>query len=115
MTTFDSYIDNKFGKDLKDIEQQDISKSHINELLGQYKEIVFTNIIQQFGLGTIFDIYKRGGNVTTLHNAEKLDYDLFQSKEDEERFKQNYSQDLRKELYEKDFKNNRKKLSRRMM
>lgn len=106
MTSFTEYIDDKYGNDLKDIQNENLSTSNINELLNQYKEVVLTNIIQQFGLGSIFDIYKRGGNVTTMHNAEKY---VFANAEDERRFMQNYSQDLRKELYEKDFKQNRKK------
>jgi len=106
MTTFTEYIDVKYGNDLQDIQNEKINPSHINELLNQYKEVVLTNIIQQFGLGPIFDLYKRGGNVTTMHNAEKY---IFANAEDERRYMQNYSQDLRKELYEKDFKQNRKK------
>lgn len=106
MVTFTEYIDEKYGNDLKDIQNEKVNTSHVNELLNQYKEIVLTNIIQQFELGPIFDIYKRGGNVTTMHNAEKY---IFANIEDERRFMQNYSQNLRKELYEKDFKQNRKK------
>lgn len=104
MLTFEQYIDERFEKDLKDIPNK-IDNNHTRELLNQYKEVVLTNIIQQFGLGQIFDLYKRGGNVTTLYNAER---GVFANEEDQQRFNKNYSQQLRKELYEKDFKKNRK-------
>lgn len=103
MTSFAHFIDEKYGSDLKELPQQ-LNHNHMSELLNQYKEIVCTNLIQQFGLGPIFDIYKRGGNVTTLHNAE---HGVFANEADEQRFMKNYSQELRKELYEKDFLKNR--------
>jgi len=106
MHSFGTFVDEKFGDELEGISNSGLHSNHINELLNQYKEIVFTNIIQQFGLGPIFDLYKRGGNVTTLNNAER---GVFANDEDERRFMQNYSQDLRKDLYEKDFNKNRKK------
>ncbi|MCJ1909980.1 hypothetical protein [Planococcus ruber] len=103
---FTDYLDDKYGNDLKDIQSGKLTSSHIDNLLKQYKEIVLINLIQQFQLGPIFDAYQRGGNVTTLHNAEKY---VFANSQDEQRFMQNYSQDLRKDLYESGFKQNRKK------
>lgn len=106
MASFTDYLDDKYGNDLSDIQNVNLASSHIDDLLKQYKEIVLTNLIQQFQLGPIFDTYKKGGNVTTLHNAEKY---VFANLQDEQRFMQNYSQELRKELYESNFPQNRKK------
>lgn len=105
MQTFEQYLGSKTDNGFEEIPKK-INNENTNELLAQYKEIVLTNIIQQFGLGSIFDLYKRGGNVTTLHNAEK---GVFANGDDQKRFEQNYSQDVRKDLYEKDFSKNRKK------
>jgi len=107
MHSFNTFIDEKYGKELEEINQASLDTDHINELLNQYKEVILTNIIEQFGLSSIFDIYKRGGNVTTLNNAEQ---GVFANNNDEHRYKQDYSQDLRKQLYEKDFKKNRKQI-----
>jgi hypothetical protein len=89
--------------DMKEIIQSEdtLQKSHIQELLSKYKEITLTSIITQFGLGPIFDSYKTGGNVTTLHNAEK---GVFSNRADENR----YTQVFDRGNYEKDFPKKRK-------
>ncbi|OUS68702.1 hypothetical protein B1748_33145 [Paenibacillus sp. MY03] len=104
MSSFAEFIDVKYGSDLNIINQNN-DQNYIRELLIQYKDVVLTNIIQQFGLGPIFDIYKRGGNVTTLHNANSA---VFANEVDEQRFTKNYSQEMRKKVYEQDFPKNRK-------
>ncbi|MFP8782594.1 hypothetical protein [Planococcus plakortidis] len=106
MASFTDYLDIKYGNDLTDIQNGKLTSTHVDDLLNQYKDIVLVNLIQQFQLGPIFDAYKSGGNVTTLHNAEKY---VFANAQDEERFMQNYSQELRRDLYESGFKQNRKK------
>lgn len=106
MASFTDFLDDKYGNNLNDIQNGKLEVSHIDGLLSQYKEVVLLNLIQQFQLGPIFDMYQRGGNVTTLNNAEKY---VFANSQDEQRFMQNYSQELRKDLYETGFKQNRKK------
>src|SRR4051794_37328564 len=76
-----------------------------SELLEQYKEIIITTLIQQFGLGKLLKL-KDGGNVTTLHNAR---LDTFANEEDKKRFNTPYNKETRKQIYEKDFAQNRKK------
>ncbi|MNW41844.1 hypothetical protein D3C74_189980 [compost metagenome] len=89
--------------DLKEIilNEGTLQNSHIKKLLLQYKETVLTTIISQFGLGPIFDSYKNGGNVTTLHNAEK---GIFANKADEDQ----YTEAFDRGNYEKDFPKKRK-------
>lgn len=100
MITFDEYLDKEVGEFSEKLEI-----NHTQELLMQYKEVVLTNIIKEFGLSQFFNMYKRGGNVTTLHNAQN---GIYANSEDERRFEQSYSQDLRKHLYEEGFKQDRK-------
>lgn len=106
MDTFVNFVDKKIGDDLAVVEEH-FEENHIKALFAQYKELTVSSIIQQFGLGRIFDIYKKGGNLTTLNNAQR---GVFANEEDESRFNKNYSQSMRKEVYEKDFAKNRKKI-----
>lgn len=83
-----------------------LEESHLQILMKQYKEIAITKVIQEFGLGPFLNDYKKGGNITTLHNARN---DTFTDEEMETQFKRKYSQETRKEIYEKDFPKMRKK------
>lgn len=106
MASFTDYLDIKYGNDFTDIQNGKLTSANMNDLLNQYKDIVLVNLIQQFQLGPIFDAYKSGGNVTTLHSAQNY---VYANSQDKQRFEKNYSQELRKDLYESDFKQNRKK------
>lgn len=52
-----------------------------NKLLEEYKEIAINQVIQNFGLDKILNIYKDGGNVTTLHNFKNAVFSDDESKE----------------------------------
>ena len=58
-----------------------------NKLLDEYKEIVITQIINQFGIGQLIDGYKDGGNVSTEHNAKK---GIFADEETKARYTREY-------------------------
>ncbi|GAB2494234.1 hypothetical protein GCM10008929_16970 [Alkalibacterium psychrotolerans] len=58
------------------------------DLLDQIGDEIQNNIITQFGLSHIYDDYKKGGVVDTVHNARQ---DIFTSAEREERFKEGYN------------------------
>ncbi|TCI39062.1 MULTISPECIES: hypothetical protein [unclassified Exiguobacterium] len=100
---FSESLHSNFEIDLN--ETSGLKESHIKILLEQYKEIAITKVIQEFGLSPFIDDYKRGGNVTTLHNANAgvfLDDDL------KEQYSRDYSKKTRQDIYEKDFKKMRK-------
>ncbi|MDN3956165.1 hypothetical protein [Sporolactobacillus laevolacticus] len=103
MITLTDYLETQYMDALNKLPEE--SPKITSELLEQYKEIVTTTLLQQFGLGKLVK-FKDGGNVTTLHNARR---DTFANEEDERRFKNPYNKDTRKQIYEKDFKQNRKK------
>lgn len=70
------------------------------------KEILIT-IISQFGLSNVYDTFQNGGNVTTLHNAQKEVFEE-QNQELKKQYNTEYNKDTRKKIYEKDFSNKRK-------
>lgn len=59
---------------------KDVNES-TNKLLEEYKEIAINQVIQNFGLDKILNIYKDGGNVTTLHNFKNAVFSDDESKE----------------------------------
>ncbi|RIJ63762.1 hypothetical protein [Rummeliibacillus sp. POC4] len=103
MVTFTDYLESQYMEALNALPEE--SPKMTAELLEQYKEIVITTMLQQFGLRNLVDL-KDGGNVTTLHNARN---NVFANQEDERRFKNPYNKETRKNIYEKDFSKNRKK------
>ncbi len=62
---------------------KDVNES-TNKLLEEYKEIAINQVIQNFGLDKILNIYKDGGNVTTFHNYQNR---VFSDKESYEKYK----------------------------
>lgn len=101
---FQASLQANYGVDVKDAPKMD--DSHLKILLEQYKEIAITKVIQEFGLGPFLNDYRAGGNVTTLHNARA---GVFAEDETKQRFERDYSQETRKDLYEKDFPTMRKR------
>jgi hypothetical protein len=103
LTTLADYLETQYMDALNKLPKE--SPKITSELLEQYKEIVTKTLIQQFGLGSLVQL-KDGGNVTTLHNARLGTY---ANDEDKRRFETPYTQEVRKQIYEKDFGKNRKK------
>ncbi|KAB2865576.1 MAG: hypothetical protein F9K39_01250 [Exiguobacterium chiriqhucha] len=101
---FSESLQTNFDIDLN--QSPKLEESHLQILMKQYKEIAFTKVIQEFGLGPFLNDYKKGGNVTTLHNAQE---GVFADQEVEARFSRGYSQEVREEMYEKDFAKMRKR------
>lgn len=89
--------------ELKEItlSKQTLEINHVLELLAKYKETTLNTLISQFGLGPLFDSYRNGGNVTTLHNAGK---GIFADEATSER----YTEAFDRKNYEKDFPKKRK-------
>lgn len=95
-----------FGKfvDLNYIEGTDLFKykditNTSNKILEEYKEIIITQIINQFGLSKILQLYKNGGNVTTLNNANN---NTFAKQKDELRFNKKFDRkDYETNVYDK--------------
>ncbi|MFE6170483.1 hypothetical protein ACFVP8_21810 [Viridibacillus arvi] len=103
MGTLTDYLETEY---LDALSKLPVESSKItSELLEQYKEIINTTLIQQFGLGKLVQ-FKDGGNVTTLHNAR---LDTFANGEDKGRFNTPYDKKTRTQIYEKDFKQDRKR------
>ncbi|MFP9128861.1 hypothetical protein [Niallia sp. BSM11] len=103
MVSLSDYLENQYMSTLNQLTEE--SPRITSELLEQYKEIIITTLIQQFGLDKL-QKFKDGGNVTTLHNAR---LGTFANVEDEKRFNTSYNKKTRKQIYEKDFALNRKK------
>ncbi|MEK4918397.1 hypothetical protein NSU06_01310 [Staphylococcus sp. FSL W8-1270] len=78
-----------------------------NKLLEEYKEIAINQVIQNFGLDKILNIYKDGGNVTTVHNAEKGIYTNKKVKEKFDDLKQYNRSDYSNNIYSYDEKGNK--------
>ena len=107
MYTFDTYLEQQYGEAIGTIAENEVKPSHLKSLLEEYKEVVVTTIIKDFGIGPFLDDYKKGGNVVTLLNARN---NVFEADENlRDRFNKDYSQTVRKELYEKGFKQKRKR------
>lgn len=60
----------------------------ISELVSDIQEEIKTNIITEFGLSQIYDNYKDGGMMTTVHNARQ---GIFAEEEDRERFERTFN------------------------
>lgn len=103
ITKYSNLIDNDFKEIL--LKKEPIEEPVMDSLFEVCKKEIATQIISQFGLSQIYDNYKDGGNVTTMHNAKK---GIYSDEEIKERFEKKYDQNLRKELYENDFKKMRK-------
>lgn len=103
ITKYSNLIDNDFKELL--FKKEPIEDTVVDSLFEVCKKEITIQIISQFGLSQIYDNYKDGGNVTTMHNAKN---GVYSDEEIKERFEKKYDQNLRKELYEKDFKKMRK-------
>ena len=95
MTDFSTFLKEEHAEFLV-VKDNRLKPSHLEALLAEYKEIAIRNLIDQFGVGTFINVYKEGGNVTTLHNARN---DVFATNDDEDRFTYQYN---RKEKRTKD-------------
>ncbi|EEL47030.1 ECF transporter S component [Bacillus cereus] len=84
------------------IDTYKVEQGHIEKLVEEYKGVMLTTIINQFGLGPYLDSFKNGGNVTTLHNAQN---DVFSNEADAGRYKESFN----RKNYEKDFPQKRKR------
>lgn len=103
---YSNIIDENF-KDFCTIEKT-MDEQTIDEFLGICKDEVSRNILVEFGLSQFYDNFKDGGNVATIHNAEKS---IFPNEEIEMRYKQSYKDaerhyrdkipDTRKESFKK--------------
>lgn len=83
---FGKFIDINYIDGTELFKYKDITNTS-NKLLDEYKEIIVNQIIQQFGLSKILKLYKDGGNVTTLNNANNNTY---AQKADESRFNKKF-------------------------
>ena len=68
--SFEKFLDLNYLTEDSLFKIKDVNES-TNKLLEEYKEIAVNQVIQNFGLDKILNIYKDGGNVTTVHNAGK--------------------------------------------
>lgn len=85
---------------------KDVNES-TNKLLEEYKEIAINQVIQNFGLDKILNIYKDGGNVTTVHNAKKGIYTNKKIKEKFDDLKQYNRDDYSNNIYSYDKEGNK--------
>lgn len=83
---FGNFIDINYIDGTELFKYKDITNTS-NRLLDEYKEIIVNQIIQQFGLSKILKLYKDGGNVTTLNNANN---NVYANKNDEVRFNKKF-------------------------
>lgn len=60
---------------------------NISELINQTNQEIKTTLLTQFGLSKIFDSYQKGGDVTTIHNAEQ---NVFANAEDARRYNKSF-------------------------
>lgn len=81
--SFDRFIDLNYLTETSLFKIKDVNES-TNKLLEEYKEIAINQVIQNFGLDKILNIYKAGGNVTTFHNYKNR---VFSDKESQEKYK----------------------------
>ena len=65
--SFDRFLDLNYLVEADVFKIKDIDES-ASKLLEEYKKIAINQIIQNFGLEKVLNIYKAGGNVTTLNN-----------------------------------------------
>lgn len=86
--SFDRFVDLNYlkGTEIFKSEEEKI-KEVSNKLLDEYKEIVLTQIINQFGIGQLIGGYKDGGNVSTEYNAKK---GIFADEETKARYTREY-------------------------
>lgn len=68
--SFDRFLDLNYLDEADVFKIKDIDES-TSKLLEEYKKIAINQIVQNFGLEKILNIYQDGGNVTTVLNAEK--------------------------------------------
>lgn len=80
--SFDRFLDLNYLTESSLFKIKDINES-TNKLLEEYKEIAINQVIQNFGLDKILNIYKDGGNVTTFHNYKNK---IFSDKESKEKY-----------------------------
>lgn len=99
MKKFDLFLEDEFVEYFQ-IKESHVSEIQLRDLLNEYKEIILQNIINQFGLGSLIDVYKEGGNVTTLHNAKN---NVFANDNDKDRFTYQYdrSEQRTRNMYDK--------------
>lgn len=71
--SFDRFLDLNYLTDSRLLKIKNVNES-TNKLLEEYKNISLNQLIQNFGLEKTLKIYQDGGNVTTVHNAEKNVY-----------------------------------------
>lgn len=65
--SFDRFLDLNYLDEADVFKIKDIDES-TSKLLEEYKKIAINQIVQNFGLEKVLNIYKAGGNVTTLNN-----------------------------------------------
>lgn len=99
---FNRYIDINYIEGAEVFEEDKLEETS-NKILDDYKEIIVNQIIQQFGLSKILNIYKKGGNVTTLNNAEN---NTFSNEEDHKRYTKKFDRkDYETNVYGKNWRN----------
>lgn len=80
--SFEKFLDLNYLTEDSLFKIKDVNES-TNKLLEEYKEIAVNQVIQNFGLDKILNIYKDGGNVTTFHNYKNK---IFSDKESKEKY-----------------------------
>ena len=98
--SFDRFLDLNYLTESSLFKIKDINES-TNKLLEEYKEIAINQVIQNFGLDKILNIYKNGGNVTTFHNYKNKIFSDKESKEKHE-FQQKNQTNFQRSDYDQD-------------
>lgn len=104
--SFEKFLDLNYLTEDSLFKIKDVNES-TNKLLEEYKEIAVNQVIQNFGLDKILNIYKDGGNVTTVHNAGKGIYANKKIKEKFDDLKQYNRSDYSNNIYSYDEKGNK--------
>lgn len=107
MKQFKVFLAEEYADYFKVIETP-LEANHVKHLLNEYQEIAIQQLINQFGLKAFVDVYKEGGNVTTLHNARN---NVFATAEDKDRFtyKYNRKEERTRKMYDQKLPGMRKK------
>lgn len=104
--SFDRFLDLNYLTDSSLLKIKNVNES-TNKLLEQYKEISINQLIQNFGLEKVLNIYQDGGNVTTVHNAKKGVYANQKIKDKFEDLKQYNRDDYSNNIYDYDKNGNK--------
>lgn len=97
--SFENILQQNYGINLNTTPK--LGRTGIKILLQEFKEIALTQVINEFGIGHFLEDYKKGGNVTTLHNANAK---VFAELDVKERYEKKYSSEVRRKIYEPEWR-----------